>query len=214
MTLRALAIDEGYNTQIVRDWGRRQNPRQVIVIKGFDHATVPLGRPKKQDVNSRGRLITRGCQVWPVGVSLLKGEFYGWLWLEPPSEEARKHGTKHPGGYCHFPEYAEEHFKQLTAEQIRERESKGFAVREWHKVYERNESLDCRVYARAAAYYAGMDFWTKEHWQRIKDTLRVNDELDQEDPGEAPTVPRSASPAPQPPHPRRPRRRRSTYMTR
>ena len=206
MPLRALAIDEGFNTQIVRDWGRRQSARQVLVVKGFDHATVPLGRPKKQDVNSRGRLITRGVQVWPAGVSLLKGEFYGWLWLEPPSEEARKHGTKYPAGYCHFPEYSEEHFKQVTAEQIRTRESKGFSIREWYKVYERNEGLDCRIYARAAAYFCGMDFWKPAQWKQLKERLQVETET-----GNA--APRTEKRDPGPRRPKR-RTRRSSYMNR
>lgn len=215
MTIRALAVDEGFNTQIVRDWGRHQSARQVLVCKGFDSGTVPLGRPKKQDVNSRGRLITRGVQVWPVGVSLLKGEFYAWLWLEPPSEEARKHGVKYPAGYCHFPEYSEEHFRQLTAEQIRERQTKGFTVREWYKVYDRNEALDCRVYARAAAYFCGMDFWKQEHWRRLRDQFGGED-ADEPDMGQAPSGTKPP-PQPRPDSPRtrrKPRVRYSPYMRR
>ncbi len=205
MTIKALAIDEGYNTQIVRAWGRKQSARQVLVIKGNDHATVPLGRPKKQDINFLGRLIARGVQVWPVGVSMLKGEFYSWLWLEPPSEEARKHGTKYPAGYCHFPEYSEEHFKQVTAEQVKTRESKGFSIREWHKVYDRNEALDTRIYARAASYFCGIDLWKPAQWNEIRRILGV----------EAKAAATSSTPAASAPS-RRPRRRsrRSVYMER
>lgn len=60
-----------------------------------------------------------------------------------------------PGpGYCHFPlhdEYSADYFKQLTAERLVTRYVKGAAVREWHKNdRDRNERLDCRVYAYAA----------------------------------------------------------------
>lgn len=60
-----------------------------------------------------------------------------------------------PGpGFCHFPqeeEYNEEFFKQMTAERLVTRYVKGQPVREWHKNdKDRNEKLDCRVYAYVA----------------------------------------------------------------
>jgi phage terminase large subunit GpA-like protein len=46
-------------------------------------------------------------------------------------------------------QYDDEYFRQLTAEQIVTRFSKGYRKREWKKVRARNEALDCRVYALA-----------------------------------------------------------------
>lgn len=43
-----------------------------------------------------------------------------------------------------------EYFKGITAEEVRIKYTKGFPVREWVKVYARNEPLDCRVLATAA----------------------------------------------------------------
>ena len=37
--------------------------------------------------------------------------------------------------------------------------------------HERNEALDCRVYARAAAWIAGADRWTDEKWRDLEDQL-------------------------------------------
>ena len=34
----------------------------------------------------------------------------------------------------------------------------------WQKLRERNEALDARVYARAAAWIAGLDRWSDERW--------------------------------------------------
>lgn len=49
-----------------------------------------------------------------------------------------------------------EWIRQLTAEQlVTVRNRRGFAKLEWQKLRERNEALDCRVYARAAAWIAG-----------------------------------------------------------
>ena len=44
---------------------------------------------------------------------------------------------------------------------------------EWQKLRERNEALDCRVYARAAAWIAGADRWSVEKWTDLEDQLGV-----------------------------------------
>jgi len=60
-----------------------------------------------------------------------------------------------PGpGYCHFPShYNEDYFKQLTSERVVIKYRKGHPMRVWEKPsHQRNEALDCRVYALAALY--------------------------------------------------------------
>jgi phage terminase large subunit GpA-like protein len=69
-----------------------------------------------------------------------------------------------PTGYMHFPEYNTEYFKQLTAEQLVTRIVKGYPKRIWQKTRDRNEALDCRVYARAAAIALGIDRWSESKW--------------------------------------------------
>ncbi|MCA1775015.1 MAG: phage terminase large subunit family protein, partial [Loktanella sp.] len=44
---------------------------------------------------------------------------------------------------------------------------------EWQKLRERNEALDCRVYARAAAWIAGADRWSDTRWTDLEDHLGV-----------------------------------------
>lgn len=73
-------------------------------------------------------------------------------------------------GYCHFPKYSEEYFKQLTAEQLVTRIVKGYRRGEWQKTIDRNEALDARCYARAAAAVYGMDRFTESHWQTLAQT--------------------------------------------
>lgn len=58
-------------------------------------------------------------------------------------------------GYCHFPireEYDPTHFEQLTAERVVRRLIQGQTTLKWILNYagQRNEALDCRVYAHAA----------------------------------------------------------------
>lgn len=86
------------------------------------------------------------------GTGMIKEELYRWLRLDRPTEESR---SPFPPGYCHFPKYGEEFFKQLTAEQLVTRVIKGYRKPEWQKTRDRNEALDVRVYARAAAAVHG-----------------------------------------------------------
>jgi phage terminase large subunit GpA-like protein len=51
---------------------------------------------------------------------------------------------------------------------------KGYRKTEWQKNpgQERNEALDCRVYARAAAALVGLDRYAEEHWLEIEAQLK------------------------------------------
>ncbi|HPS55921.1 MAG TPA: phage terminase large subunit family protein [Sedimentisphaerales bacterium] len=84
-----------------------------------------------------------------IQTGMMKSEIYGYL-----QRELSPDGETIPAGYCYFPlEYGEKHFKNLTAEQRVKEKTKSGAVRYvWKQIRERNEQLDCRVYALAALY--------------------------------------------------------------
>jgi phage terminase large subunit GpA-like protein len=116
----------------------------------------------------------RGLRVWSVGTPVAKGELYRWLKLEWPTEEALAEGASYPPGACHFPQYGEEYFRQLTAERLVTRIVKGFPRGSWEKEPgRRDEALDCRVYARAAAAIFGLDRFEEKHWRRMEEALAV-----------------------------------------
>ncbi len=50
---------------------------------------------------------------------------------------------------------------------------KGYRKLEWQKMRERNEALDCRVYARAAAARVGLDRFQEKHWKVVADRMGV-----------------------------------------
>jgi phage terminase large subunit GpA-like protein len=50
---------------------------------------------------------------------------------------------------------------------------RGFARLEWQKLRERNEALDARVYARAAAWILGADRWSDARWADLEAQLGV-----------------------------------------
>lgn len=165
LPISMMAVDAGYSTQEVYNWVRQQNPYRVMAIKGVDKALMPLGAPSRVEVNVGGRKLSRGLKLWPVGVSLLKSELFSWLKQSKPVLNEVKLG------YAHFPKYDPEYFKQLTAEQLVTKTVKGYAKREWQKLRERNEALDCRVYARAASLALGIDRWNFKQWNQLQQKL-------------------------------------------
>jgi phage terminase large subunit GpA-like protein len=54
--------------------------------------------------------------------------------------------------------YDQEHFKQLAESEVKKSHlSRGYLTHSYEKVRDRNEALDCRVYARAALNLVGVD---------------------------------------------------------
>jgi phage terminase large subunit GpA-like protein len=106
-----------------------------------------------------------------VAVGIAKLEFYNNL---RKSADVGEDGltTVFPAGFVHLPKIDAEFIQQLCAEQlITRRDRNGFPVREWQKMRERNEALDCYVYARAAASAAGLDRFEERHWRELERQL-------------------------------------------
>ncbi|HZT29424.1 MAG TPA: phage terminase large subunit family protein [Bryobacteraceae bacterium] len=165
-----LAVDSGYATNEVYEWARRQGHR-VLVIKGDSRAPAIIGAASPIEVGPLGVKLKRGVKVWPVNSGMAKEELYRWLRLERPTDEDLEQGIPFPPGYCHFPRYSEEYFKQITAEQLVAKLVKGYRKLEWQKMRDRNEALDCRVYARAAAARVGLDRFQEKHWKIVADRM-------------------------------------------
>ena len=66
---------------------------------------------------------------------------------------------------------------------------KGFPRASWEKEPgRRNEALDCRVYARAAASIYGLDRFDERHWRRMEEALARTVERDDDEPASHPAV--------------------------
>lgn len=163
ISISKIAIDSGYNTTEVHDFCRK-HPVICIPIKGQDHMGISVSPPRQIDYSKNGKKIGK-LKQWNIGVSKLKSELYSWLTIEP------KEGEEIPC-YCHFPQYDERYFEGLTAEDWLESRKK------WIKKYERNEPLDCRIYARAASIIMGLDRMKPETKTTSKST-KVSDHKDE-----------------------------------
>jgi phage terminase large subunit GpA-like protein len=168
-----LAIDTGYEASAVYAWARSAGFAQVAPVKGVEgfNRAAPVIGPSFVDATEGGKKIRRGARLWTIAVATFKSETYRYLRLAAPTDEEIAAGATAPPGFIHLSQGAEaEWIKQLVAEQlVTVTTRRGFQRLEWQKLRERNEVLDCRVYARAAAWIAGAGRWTEAKWRDLED---------------------------------------------
>ena len=179
MKISRLCIDTGYEAPAVYAWARQAGFGQVSPVKGVEgfNRSSPVSGPTFVDATVRGKKLSRGARLWTVAVSTFKSETYRFLNLKRPSDEDRDDGVVDPAGTIHLPQWADsEWIRQLVAEQLTiVKTRRGFQKLEWQKMRERNEALDCRVYARAAAWILGADRWQEKVWQELERQFPVKE---------------------------------------
>jgi phage terminase large subunit GpA-like protein len=193
--LSRIAIDTGYASPAVSAYWRRVQDHRVMLVKGDRNRDRPLSPPKWIDLSYGGKVIKKGVQLQSVGVDWFKDELDGFLRLPMPDE-----GRPAPG-YCHFPMYPREFFDQLTAEErVLESTTSGAGKYKWVKVRERNEALDCRVYARAAAMSLRLDMRRDAEWRAIEEQVgaQVVEDVQPWSPPPPPAEPERTAPAARP----------------
>ena len=134
MPIRASCIDSGgHFTNAVYSYAKKNYGRRVFAIKGVGgEGKAIVGRPSKNNIGK--------CLLFPVGVDSAKDLLF-----------ARMRIKDEGAGYIHFhDDLNEEYFRQLTAEKIVTKFSRGYKKRVFQKIRPRNEALDCFVYAMAA----------------------------------------------------------------
>ncbi|TKV73291.1 phage terminase large subunit family protein [Bradyrhizobium elkanii] len=135
MHVMGAAVDTGNWSKLVYDFVTPRHSRRVWAIKGSSTAGAPIW-PRRPSRPKPGR-----PPLYVVGVDAAKEVVMARLALDEPGP-----------GFSHFPTDRDlDYFKMLTAERPIRRFVKGVAIREWKKAaFDRNEALDCRVYALAA----------------------------------------------------------------
>ena len=132
----AVAIDSGYNTQLVYDFVAKR--KWCYAVKGVSGFGIGLIEDAQKRARRLARRRKKAISAEPIGVDQAKSIVYSYLTIQEPGP-----------GYCHFPSdvaYDDEYFAQLTAEKLVTRYSKGRPRQEWVTTRARNEALDVRVY--------------------------------------------------------------------
>ena len=150
LPVSAMAVDSSAFTDFVYQYVAEHRAERVFAVKGI--AGVPSIIHKVSKVDRNATLII-------VGVDAVKDIIY-----------ARLNSTEKQ--FFHFPLHLrKEFFEQLLSEKPITRYSRGHLIRTWKKVKERNEVLDCVVYALA------LDFLVGKQIQQIPElTVSKNDE--------------------------------------
>jgi phage terminase large subunit GpA-like protein len=173
LPLARFALDTGFATQEAYSFVRACRDPRLMPVKGAARGAALIGTPTAVDVTQGGKKLRRGIKVFSVAVGIAKLEFYNNL---RKAADVAEDGitTSFPAGFVHLPKVDGEFIQQLCAEQlITRRDRNGFAIREWQKMRERNEALDCYVYARAAASAAGLDRFEERHWRELERQLGI-----------------------------------------
>jgi phage terminase large subunit GpA-like protein len=137
LKVMATAVDSQYLTQTVATYCRDRWGRRVWAIRGVPGPGKPIW-PTKAGKRNKTKL-----PFFNVGVDAAKEVVYARLGVTDPNAN----------GFCWFNmSYDEDHFDQLTSEEVRTVKRRGMPVRVWEKIpgRRRNEGLDVRVYALAA----------------------------------------------------------------
>lgn len=178
LPLARFAVDTGFATQEAYAFVRASRDPRVMAVKGVARGAALIGTPTAVDISKGGKKLRRGIKVFSVAVGIAKLELYNNL---RKSADVAEDGITaiYPAGFIHLPHVDAEFIQQLCAEQlITRRDRNGFPIREWQKMRERNEALDCYVYARAAASAAGLDRFDERHWRELERQLGMDDPPD------------------------------------
>lgn len=192
----AVAIDGGNWTEEVAKFVRRQGALQQNVVKralpvGAGHQVQTLHivrgrsgkservvyRPKKTEVNNRGKTIARSVGVWGVGTDVAKHILFGRMGADAHVEDIEDRMLRFPGG--REPTGPDDHaadatrlpasyYAGLTSEFY------DLAARKWiTPKHARNEPLDTLVYAYWAALSPAvrMDLKREHEWEALEQQL-------------------------------------------
>jgi phage terminase large subunit GpA-like protein len=157
-----LAIDQGYNpTERAAKNRPKDYARKPQIVQDFvavnPHFISVRGVVGQQEI-VKGHKVQGGALNlrYDVATDVLKEDIFARL--------DRTEGD----GAIHFPDFEKENFKQFCSEVFKELKPGSFG---WGKVYERNEVLDCYVYALAVAWYLGIPQRAPEVWDEYEQNM-------------------------------------------
>ena len=135
-------VDAGHWNKHVYAYTRRKASRRIFASLGARTINAPA-------VGTRSKKGNPPAIAYMIGTHLIKDEIYGQLSLDTPPE-----GEEYAEGFIHFPvdeNIDEDYFSGLTCEEGLIKYVGGEAYTFYENTRkERNEPLDCLVYAKAA----------------------------------------------------------------
>lgn len=150
--------DSGDHPSLVFDVLEGLDSKRNLASKGVQgwNENAPARRPKIVDVKRDGKVVATGRQLMLVHTASAKAELYEDL--------RRKRDDADGERFVHLPPWMGEpgHLEGLVAEEVRLNSRK---KPYWHKIFERNEPLDCAVLARVAHWQLKAHRWAESEWK-------------------------------------------------
>lgn len=163
MGLDACAIDTGgHFTHQVYNFVRTRERRRIYAVRGDTAYGGPIkGKSSRQDVNWKGAVLKHGVKLWHVGTDTAKDLIYGRLRI-----------TENGPGRIHTSnDLPLEFYEQLTAEiRVLQKVAGGSQYR-WVKRRQRNEVLDCTVYALFAVQALDLHRYSDAMWSKLEEAI-------------------------------------------
>lgn len=158
LRVEAALHDSGDHPILVFDVLEHLSSAKNFASKGVQgwNETSPARRPKITDVKQDGKVVAVGRKLMLVHTASCKSELY---------EDLRRTREDADGErFVHLPMWMGEPglLEGLVAEEIRLNSRK---KPYWHKVFERNEPLDCAVLARVAHWQLKAHRWAEAEWK-------------------------------------------------
>lgn len=156
-----VGIDANAWTDDVFDWTKAYSKNRVIMVRGVGGDAAPTLALVRKERRRDGRVLKYQGRFFNVGVNGLKGALYKFLRVNDPDTR----------GYVDFPAGLEDdYYEQLTAEKrMPVVDRRGFTSYQWTKARgQRNEQLDCMVYAEALAGKLGWRTLTPAQWAALE----------------------------------------------
>ena len=156
------AIDAGFETDTVLEFCRRHGPARLIAIRGVAGDFTPrIAKVQRERSAKTGTVLKYARNFFNIGVSQFKLQLYRDLEKDDPNA----------AGYVAFPNNCEDRFFQELVSKSRVPVKRmGQTTWVWTKPdRQRNEILDCTVYACAASIKYGIAWISYIGWQKLRE---------------------------------------------
>ena len=160
------AIDAGYSTDDVLAYCRKYTPSKVIAVRGIGgDATPRIAQVQRERSEKTGTVLRYSKRFVNLGVYQFKASLYRDLAKDDPREK----------GYISFPNNLPfRYFEELVCERRVPIKRMGVLVYRWEKPeHAANEMHDAFIYAAAAGIKHGVNFFSDEHWARLRAELEA-----------------------------------------
>jgi len=154
LSLVATTIDTGYNADQVYKFIANRQGRRIWAIKGKSYNNNP------NIITATSKVYHSKINLFALNTNALKDNLFNRLSLD----DTRIHFSN---------TLNDEYFLQLTSEVVYTKYRRGFPYREYQKIRERNEALDCWLYAYSAMLILN-PAWDVLHHKKNEKKLEKN----------------------------------------